>query len=114
MRHRIVTTCAAAALAVAGVACGGDDSSGGGGGSLQNQVAAELIGEADVDGVGVDEACVRRATSRLSDSDARALLDDDDDALSPDGALVLFGLLECIDFDFDFDDLDLEDFDFDD
>lgn len=109
MTKRLATITAAAALALTGVACGGDDA--GGAGSPQAEVANQLIAEAGEDGMSVDEGCVRNVTSDLSDADARALLEDDDDALSFEGGMKLLELFECLDFDFDF---DLDDLDFDD
>lgn len=108
MIRQLLTLGAAGVLAMATVACGGDDA--GGPASPQAQVAAQLIEEAGEDGMGVDEACVRRVTADLSDSDARALLADDADELSIEGGLKLFELFECIELDFDF---DLDDLDFD-
>lgn len=101
MKRKILTMIAAMALTATGVACGGDD--GGGGTGPQAEFAAQLIAEADEDGFDIDEACVRRVTAGLSDDDARALLADDDDALSMEGGLKLFELFECIDLDLDFD-----------
>lgn len=106
MKRRVLSLVAAAGLAATGIACGGDD--GGGGSGPQAEFAAQLIAEANQDGFGIDEACVRRVTSELSDADARALLADDDDELSMEGAMAMFALFECIDLDFG--DLDLDDF----
>lgn len=114
MTRRLLTIAAAGALALTGMACGGDDA--GSPGSPQGQVAAQLIEEAGDDGMTVDEGCVRRVTADLSDADARALLEDNEEELSMEGGLKLFELFECIDLDFDFDldDLDFDDLDFDD
>ncbi len=109
MARRLLTIGAAVALTAAGVACGGDDA--GSPTSPQGQVATQLIQEAGEDGMDVDEACVRRVTADLSDADARALLEDNEEELSMEGGLKLFELFECIDLDFDF---DLDDLDFDD
>lgn len=107
-QRKLATIVAAGALAAAGVACGGDDS--GGGSGPQAQLAAELIAESSADGMDVDESCVRRVTSELSNDDARALLEDDDEALSMEGAMQLFALFECFDFDLgDLGDIDLDD-----
>lgn len=105
MTRRFLTLVAATTLAATGIACGGDDS--GGGSSPQAQLAAEFISEARADGIEADESCVRRITGELSNDDARALLEDDDDALSMQGAMKLFELFEC--FDFDLGDLDFGD-----
>ena len=69
-----------------------------------------LIAEAGEDGMAIDESCVRAVTNGLSDGDAQALLDDDEEELSMEGGFKLFELFECIDLDFDF---DLEDLDLD-
>lgn len=110
MKRSALSICAVAALTFTAIGCGDDD--GGGDSSPQGQVAAQLIDEAEADGMGVDQDCVREATSDLSDADAQALLDDNEDALSAEGGLALFGMLECIDLDLDELDLDeLEDLD---
>lgn len=112
MKRSALSICAAAALTFSAVGCGDDD--GGGGSGPQGQVAEQLIDEAEGDGMGVDQDCIREATAELSDSDAQALLDDDEEALSAEGGLALFGMLECIDLDLDELDLDeLEDLDLD-
>ncbi|MEX2627262.1 MAG: hypothetical protein WD225_10300 [Ilumatobacteraceae bacterium] len=110
MKRSALSICAVAALTFTAVGCGDDD----GDSSPQGQVAQQLIDEAEADGMGVDESCVREATSELSDSDAQALIDDDEEALSAEGGLALFGMLECIDLDLGDLDLDeLEDLDLD-
>lgn len=107
--RRVLTLFAAAGLAATGIACGGDD--GGGGDGPQAQVAAEFLSEfTGEDANLIDEACVRRITGGLSDSDARAILADREDDVSPDGMVAIFSLIECLDFgDFDLGDLDLDD-----
>lgn len=107
--RRALTLFAAAGLAATGIACGGDDG-GGAGGSVQDRAAAFLVQDAAAEGLDIDQACVRGVTAELSNSDAQAILDDDDEALSMEGAMKLFGLFECFDFDFG----DLGDLDFDD
>lgn len=103
-KRRAVGLVAALGLAAAGFACGGDDGGGAGSGP-QAEFANQLIAEANQEGFGIDESCVRRVTSELSDADARALLADDDEALTTEGAMQMFALFECID-------LDLGDLDF--
>lgn len=113
MKHRIVLIATSFALAATGVACGGDDGGGGATGP-QARLAAELIDEAGDDGFAIDESCVREVTARLSDTDARRLLDGDEEELSAEGGMILLGIFECVDlgdfglddFDFDLDDLD--------
>jgi hypothetical protein len=108
MPHRFALVATTFALAATGLACGGDDA--GGAGGPQARLAAELIGEAGDDGFGVDESCVRDVTARLSDADARRLLDGDEEELSAEGGVVLLDIFECIDLA----DLGLDDFDLDD
>lgn len=96
MRSKFVLMCATGVLAVSGTACGGDDA--GGSGSVQDRVANELIAEARSEGMDLDEACVRQATSDLSDSDAQAFLDDDVEAPSDAATEVMVALISCVDF----------------
>lgn len=99
LRHHLVAGLAVGALALA--ACGDDD----GGGSPQDEVADLLIGDLEgenLEGVEIDEDCIRDVTGRLSDEDAQALVDagpDGDAEISAAGEEVGFGILECIDLD---------------
>lgn len=109
LRHRIVAGLAAGALVLA--ACGGDDDDGGGG-SPQDQVAdlllTELEGE-ELEGVTVDEDCVRDVTGQLSDEDAEAIVEagpDGDPDVSVSGEEIGFQILECVDIDLSEIDLD--------
>lgn len=106
MKNRLALCTAALSLAAVGFACGGDDAGGAGGSSLQAQLANRLISDAGTDGMEVDEDCVRRVISDLSNADARALLDESEEDLSPQGGMTLLGIFECLDFDFDLGDLD--------
>jgi hypothetical protein len=109
MKHRIVLIAISFALATTSIACGDDH---GGGGGPQARLATELIDEAGDDGFGIDESCVREVTARLSDADARRLLDGDEEELSAEGGMILLGIFECVDLgDFDLDDFDLDDLD---
>ncbi len=108
LRHRLVAGLAVSALALA--ACGDDD----GGGSPQDEVADLLLGDLegeDLEGVEVDEDCIRDVTGQLSDEDAQAIIDagpDGEADISDAGEEVGFGVLECIDFDLSELDLDTE------
>lgn len=113
---RTTFTRLAAVVALTGalVACGGDDGgSGPGGGGAQAEVARLLIQEfegEEMEGMSVDEACVRSATSQLSDADAAALVaayPDGDPELSMSDAeedAFFEELFTCVEFDFDLDD----------
>ena len=68
------------ALSLVAAACGGDDD-GGGGGSPQDQVADMMLEVLDeelsaegMEGVSIDEDCVREAMGELSDEDAEAIV----------------------------------------
>jgi hypothetical protein len=109
MKHRIPLIATMFAVAATSVACGGDDGGGDTAGP-QAQLATELIADVGVEGISLDESCVREVTARLSDADARRLLDGDEAELSADGNSTLLGIFECIEVgDFDFGDFDLED-----
>lgn len=109
LTRRLSAVAATVALAATGIACGGDDS--GGGSGAQSQLAAQLIAEAREDGLDVDESCIRQVTSRISESDARAWIDDNEDEMSQEGAVAMMGLFECVDLSDLFGDLDLDDLD---
>lgn len=109
MRTRSISSIAVVALALA--ACGGDDDGGGGdsGGSPQDQVAdmmldaieEEMTGE-DMQGVSIDEDCVRDAAGELSDDDAEAIVDagpdgNPDISISPEEFATSF--FDCVDLD---------------
>lgn len=102
LRHRIVAGLAVGALALA--ACGDDD---GGGDSVQDEVADLLIddfneGGEEVEGMELDEGCVRDVSGQLSDEDAQAILDAGANAapdVSSDADELLAELIGCIDID---------------
>lgn len=104
LRSRLVAGIAVGALALA--ACGGDDDDGGGD-SPQDQVADMLLqeldgSEADMEGVTIDEDCIRDITGDLSDEDAQAIVDagpDGDPEVSVSGEELGLAMLDCIDID---------------
>lgn len=106
MTKRILAATAAATLLLA--ACGGDDD---GGGSPQDQVADMMIDAIneefegqDLEGVSIDEDCVRDATGELSDDDAQKILDagpeGDPEGLSTSAEAAAASLLDCVEIDF--------------
>ena len=113
MRTRLFAGIAIAALAL--TACGGDDDGGGGagggggggGGSTQDQVAdmmMDVLDEASeidgVEGIEIDEDCIRDKVGELSDSDAQAILDagpDGDPEVSDEAELIGESVFDCID-----------------
>lgn len=114
MRTRLLGTVAIAALAL--TACGGDDD---GGGSSQDQVAdmmIEVLNDATelegVEGVEIDEDCIRDMVGELSDSDAEAILEagpEGDPEVSDQAELVGEGMFECIDMSgIDLGDIDID------
>lgn len=64
---------------------------------VHDEVVDLLISEAGVAGLGVDRECIDAVISELTVDDARAVLADDDDALSMEGATSLIGLFDCLD-----------------
>ena len=105
MHTRLLGTIAIAALVLS--ACGGDDDGGGGGGSSQDQVAdmmIEVLDEASelegVEGVEIDEDCIRDKVGELSDADAQAILDagpEGDPEVSDEAEEIGQTMLECVD-----------------
>jgi hypothetical protein len=85
---------ALAGCAVLGLAaCGGDDASG-------DDIADQLIQDAEDEGIELDEDCVRDKASQLSDADAEAIADageGETPELSPEGEALTLELFECID-----------------
>jgi hypothetical protein len=102
MRTRLVATIAIIALALA--ACGGDDD---GGGNPQDQVADMMIEVLDdvtelegVEGVEIDEGCIRDKVGELSDEDAQAILDagpEGDPDVSDEADAIGEAMVECVD-----------------
>lgn len=109
MQSRFLVTISIAALAL--VACGGDDDGGGGGGnSPQDQVADmmmdvldETTGTEEMEGVTIDEDCIRDKVDQLSDEDAQLILDagtgPEPEGLSDSANEIGETILECVDFD---------------
>jgi len=113
MRTRLFGAIAVAALALS--ACGGDDDGGGngrgdgggGGGSAQDRVADMMIDALDeasefegIEGVEIDEECIRDRVDELSDADAQAFLDagpDGDPEMSDEAETIGAAMLDCID-----------------
>jgi hypothetical protein len=103
-RSRATMLAAVATLALA--ACGSDDkgSSGNasGGTDLQDQAADAAIEAAAAENFELDENCVRGIASRLSDDDARKIVDagpEGDADLSTEGEALSLELVRCIDSD---------------
>ncbi len=105
MKIRAIVAATATVLALS--ACGGDDD---GGSGVQAQVADMMIDtmnealEAEgVDGVDIDEDCIRDAANELSDDDARKILDagpdGDPEGLSAEADAAGDALIDCIDID---------------
>lgn len=109
MRTRLFGTIAIAALAL--TACGGDDDGGsgdgGGGGSAQDEVAdmmIDVLNEASelegVEGIEIDEDCIRDKVGELSDEDARAIVDagpEGDPEVSDQAEVIGESMFECVD-----------------
>lgn len=81
--------------------CGSDDdgdSGGSDGGAAQTELADLLV--AQVDGVGIDEQCLRDKTDELSDEDAQFLIDNidatDTEGFSTELQAWADGLVECL------------------
>lgn len=107
MRTRLFGTLAIAALAL--TACGGDDDGGGGGGggSAQDRVAdmmIDVLNEASeiegIEGVEIDEGCIRDKIDELSDADAQAILDagpDGEPEVSDEAETIGASMSDCVD-----------------
>lgn len=108
---KIMSMAAVGVLVLA--ACGSDDDDGGGeSGSVDDVVNALVISfesDPDLEGVELDEACLRNIAEGLSESDraaiAEAFRSDDPNAqpegLSPEGEAAGLEILDCIDFNFE-------------
>ncbi|WP_133867144.1 hypothetical protein [Ilumatobacter fluminis] len=63
----------------------------------------ESMADGELDGVAIDEACVRRVLGGLSDEDAQLILaagpDDDPEGLSTDAEEIATSMLDCVDID---------------
>ncbi len=92
MRSRIALTIAALAFVL--VSCGG------GGGEFQDKVADQLIENMQETGFDVDADCVRDATNKLSDADAKLIFDagpeGDPDGVSDSAVDAASALVECL------------------
>jgi hypothetical protein len=109
MRTRLFGTLAVAALALS--ACGGDD----GGSSPQDQVADMMIEALNettdlegIEGIEIDEGCIRDKVGELSDEDARAIVaagPEGNPDVSADADAVGEAMFECIDLGFDLGDI---------
>ena len=93
MRSRIAITIATLAFVL--VSCGGGD-----GGEFQDKVADQLIENMQETGFDVDADCVRDATNKLSDADAKLIFDagpeGDAVGISDSAAGAATALLECL------------------
>jgi hypothetical protein len=113
MTSRLTATVAIVALVLA--ACGGDDGgngNGNGGDSPQDQVADmmmdalnESMAAEEMEGVTVDEDCVRDKVGELEDEDAELILeagadaDTEPEGLSESAREIGTSILECVDVD---------------
>jgi ABC-type glycerol-3-phosphate transport system substrate-binding protein len=102
-KFRALAAVSVAALALS--ACGGDDD---GGGSPQDEVADMMIdaiesGGAEMEGVEVDEDCLRDLTDDLSDEDAEKIIaagpEGDPGDLSADADAIGNEIIDCFDID---------------
>ncbi len=92
MRQQLFSTLTVAAVVVS--ACGGS------GGGKQGEVADMFIDLASDEGVELDRGCVEDAAARLSDDDAKAIVDagtDGDADLSPEADAVGDSIFNCVD-----------------
>lgn len=92
MRNRIITLAATAVLTLS--ACGGG---GGGGGGDQTKVADKLLEEANAQDIVLDGACVKELAGKLSDDDAKKILNEEDP--SPEGEAIGAQMFSCADTD---------------
>ncbi len=103
------------ALACTGVlalaACGSDDGGGGGGSSsgAKDQLFDELmaeVGDEEVDGVDIDEGCMRDLVDAIPDDEAVIIVENLDAEEAPPGVsaatidLLFNGVFDCVDIDF--------------
>jgi len=94
MRTRIISSLAAATLFVS--ACGG------GAGGSQGEVADLFLASGQEEGLDLDKGCVEDVTAKLSDDDAKKLVDagvEGDPELSAAGEALAFELAGCINAD---------------
>ena len=92
MRKKLFSTLAA--MAVVASACGGS------GGGDQGEVADMFIELASEGGLELDRGCVEDAAARLSDEDAKALVEagtDGDPDLSPEADEIGDSIFNCVD-----------------
>lgn len=101
MRTRLFGTIAIAALAL--TACGGDDADSGPQGEVADMMI-EALDEASeiegVEGVEIDEDCIRDKVGELSDDDAQAILDagpEGDPEVSAQADAIGESMIECVD-----------------
>ena len=103
---KIMTMAAAGALVLA--ACGSDDDGGGDGGNSSDALVAALVGafegDEELEGVELDEDCLKDIADGLSEEDRAILVeaietDEDPVGLSPEGDAASVEILECIDID---------------
>src|SRR5215217_4688105 len=94
MMRRFTAIAASAILALGAAACGGDD-----GGGDQDAAADLFLEQAEQAGVDADDDCVREKADKLSDADAKAIVDagsDGSPALSPEGEALSLELAGCV------------------
>jgi hypothetical protein len=105
MKIRAIVVASATVLALA--ACGGDDD---GGSGVQGEVADMMIdamnesfSEEGIEGIDLDEDCVRDAVGQLSDDDAQKILDagpdNEPEGLSDEADEAAQALIDCVDID---------------
>ena len=93
--RRFTAIAASAMLAVGAAACGGDD----GGGDDQEAAADLFLEQAEQAGIDGDDDCVREKADKLSDADAKAIVDAGSDGspeLSPEGEALSLELAGCV------------------
>ena len=95
---KLVTAAIAAVTLLA--ACGGDDGGSAGGGD-QTKAADALLESAEEEDIALDEECVREVSAKLTDEDAKLILDsidsDDEPTLSEAGEALKGEIFGCID-----------------
>ncbi len=89
-------------VSLALTSCGSDDDgSGGDSGATQSELADFLVGQAQAEGVGLDEQCIRDKTEELSDEDAQFLIGNidssDTEGFSSELQTWVDGLIDCLD-----------------
>jgi len=94
MRTKLFSAIAATTLVVSVSACGG------GGGGDQGEVADMLMDAASEGGLELDEDCVNDTAAKLSDDDAKKIVDagpDGDPELSPEAEALADEIFNCVD-----------------